>query len=1429
MLLRFSVIFLFIFLNIASQFSFAALLETPRFEKLDESVLGGRLVQAFVQDKQGFIWMGTRDGLFRFDGHRAISFRYYPNDSKSLPSNNIISLFENSDGRIWVGTSDGLARFNPQTNDFTTFEPKNGIEQYRFIRAIASDKHDGMWIATRGGLQHFFPRTGEFIQYLHDDKDENSIKLNNINAITVDKDGGVWAGMWLNGLDYLPFGENKFKHYRIDSNEKSNLQLNSPISLLVDKQERLWIGTEGNIVVWQIGSDWETRTFLPKSPEFNPQRIFSILEDQDGSIWLGSISEGLARWNDEKGEFIAYKHRPINSDSASAQDIWTFMQDKQGLLWISSISEGVTRLNLSSKGFSILQDFGNSANSSKNITSVVGEDDLHIWVAGYSGGVHLVNLTTKQTVKTLHPDINLKNTLGNDVVYSLYRAKNAALWIGTKTGLYRFDIEKNTFKHISFGTGSGDYINKIVPSKNEMLWIVTGNGTIVHYNTLSGAKKNYYYEPKNSQGHHSFRTSDILEDSKGRVWLVNSDGGGLEQLNVDTGIFEHYHHQEDNFSSIGDDKIARLHEDKNGTIWTATNSGFDKITTQPDGSLQFRSYGKKDNVAFNSVELITSDTTGKIWLSTNLGISEFDPQTEKFIHYSQTDGITGGLTSGFSSSYSDKQGRVFFGSSRGVTMVDTRMVKVSLAEPPVAITDIMIFNKSLQINNDYAGNVKVEGSLFEPKSLMLSWKESVFGIEFSALQFDSPDLVRYAYRLEGFDNDWVKTNANHRTATYTNLPAGKYVFRVKAASSKGVWNETGVTLPLVITPAFWQTLWFRAVVIVSFILALAYAYFWRVGQLTLIQEQLEKQVQIRTKELHEMHQQALEAAETKSRFLANMSHEIRTPMNAISGLSYLALQKENIPHEVRNYVEKINRSATSLMSILNDILDFSKLESGNLTLDYQPYSLNSITLHLNDLFTDLAKEKDLVFNIHIASNVPRELIGDKFRIQQILVNLVGNALKFTNQGSVTLNIQLQNIESSKARLLFSVTDTGIGLSEQDKTKLFQPFSQVDGSITRRFGGTGLGLTISHDLLQMMGEQFSVESILGRGSTFSFELTQEITSISKQEIVENKENHSQSLQGIRVLIAEDNEINQQIARELLINAGIVVMVANNGKEALDILEDYHFDVVLMDMSMPVMDGFEATRQIRANARYANLPVIALSGGVTAQEQEKCVIAGTNAFIAKPLDPKQLISTLAFCVGKNFENETTQTITKTSRLENLSGFNVKNFLDSINQNHELALRIMFTFGEKFKNVANEIETLLVQNKIEAAQNLIHDVKGSAGSIGAIELHRVAKDLEKQINEENFSTFKKELQITLETIATLSQSDEVMLGNSGDMQALSKIISEFQRLLNSSYVINESMIAQLQKHLPYSRHEWFLQFRKHLDRLDYKSALELLNQLS
>lgn len=369
-------------------------------------------------------------------------------------------------------------------------------------------------------------------------------------------------------------------------------------------------------------------------------------------------------------------------------------------------------------------------------------------------------------------------------------------------------------------------------------------------------------------------------------------------------------------------------------------------------------------------------------------------------------------------------------------------------------------------------------------------------------------------------------------------------------------------------------------------------------------------------------------AHSQSEFIANMSHEIRTPMNAIIGLSQLALNKA-LTADIRDYLEKISSASNNLLNILNDILDFSKLEAGHLTINEGVFNLDSVVVNIKNLFTDKISEKQLQFVIVIADNVPRQLVGDALRLQQILINLLGNAIKFTDQGSVRLEIRLQQLKDKLARLVFSVTDTGIGISAKDLTKLFQPFSQVDGSITRRFGGTGLGLTISQNLLHRMGSAFSVDSHPGQGSCFSFELDLGISLVPELPLSQATSLKEPELQffGVTVLVVEDNAINQQVVKEFLKLSGIDVTLVSHGREAIEMLEQSSYDAILMDVQMPEMDGFEATRIIRSKEGYQNLPIIALSAGVTLQEQEQCVAAGMNDFIAKPIVPQQLLTTLS----------------------------------------------------------------------------------------------------------------------------------------------------------------------------------------------------------
>ena len=401
--------------------------------------------------------------------------------------------------------------------------------------------------------------------------------------------------------------------------------------------------------------------------------------------------------------------------------------------------------------------------------------------------------------------------------------------------------------------------------------------------------------------------------------------------------------------------------------------------------------------------------------------------------------------------------------------------------------------------------------------------------------------------------------------------------------------------------------------------------------------ELERQVEIRTAELVSARQVAEEASRVKSDFLAIMSHEIRTPMNGIIGLSQLALNRATNP-AMRDYLEKICSSSQGLLGVLNDILDFSKLQAGAVVLEHAPFELDTLLDNLRTLFAGHAKAKGLDFEVRVAEGTPRLLVGDEFRIRQVLSNLVGNAVKFTDRGQVTISVEPRPARDGQARLRIAVEDTGVGMSEAQLGRLFKPFSQGDGSITRRFGGTGLGLAISSDVLKLLGAHLDVSSLEGQGTRIGFELALALDTAPDARVARpprrtvagqlrtELEAVARRLQGARVLVVEDEAINRQVVREFLALAGIETWFANDGREALACVADRPFDAVLMDLHMPVMGGAEATREIRARPALTDLPVIALSAGVSQAERDACLAAGMNDFAVKPVDPRQLVACL-----------------------------------------------------------------------------------------------------------------------------------------------------------------------------------------------------------
>ncbi len=581
---------------------------------------------------------------------------------------------------------------------------------------------------------------------------------------------------------------------------------------------------------------------------------------------------------------------------------------------------------------------------------------------------------------------------------------------------------------------------------------------------------------------------------------------------------------------------------------------------------------------------------------------------------------------------------------------------------------------------------------------------------------------------------------------------------------------------------------------------------------------------------------------SKSEFLANMSHEIRTPMNAIIGLSHLALNKE-APPEIRDYLEKISISSNNLLSILNDILDLSKLEAGRLTIDHSPFDLKEVLDNISKLFADRAEEKGLDFHMNVAPEVPRGLVGDALRLQQVLINLLGNAIKFTGRGQVELNITVRDITPSGAQLLFCVADTGIGMSDHDREKLFQPFSQVDGSITRRFGGTGLGLAISHNLLQLMGGEFSIESVPGKGSSFSFELALGVSTVSDQypsgTPIPTPGDFSELLGGARVLVAEDNLINQQVVQEFLNLSGITVEIANNGKEAIALLEHSVFDAVLMDVHMPEMDGFAATRLIRGQARFADLPVIALTAGVTKEERQRCMASGMNDFIAKPINPKKLMSTLAQWITPTVAAATDTVAAapgaeKLFSADDLPGFDLHNLLEMVGNNQELVIRLLRIFMDSVKDLPDEIEAMAAKGDLVPAGKLVHKIKGASGTIGAIHLHAASEALEAGLKDglpiAAFSSFRETFNQTMSVITALHQSEDTAQPTGGNSAALKRGAAELDQLLKENDFIPESLLnTGLKPHLTLAQQDVFARLCKLINNLQYDEARKELRHLA
>ena len=1179
-----------------------------QFDKISiEKGLSFGTVDCVLQDRHGVMWLGTPYGLNRFDGYNFHVYKYEPDQDDKLSDNRVVSLLEDHREDLWVGTFRGLCRLNRQSGEFLVFKANgNGLENDH-ITTLFETKNHQFWVGTQSGLYLMDRNEGAFSRLTF--PGEYGQTADQITVVIEGREGGLWIGTLTAGLFHYQPETGSWRNWRHNPDDPGSLSHNQIQDLALDARGALWVGTEAG-----LDKVHENGSLTPNSLDcLSRVQVESLLWNPSGFLWVGT-HESLARVADD-GTCQIYRARADHPEGLSDDYVRCLFRDRDGLIWIGT-RKGVNIWVPAREHFQAFVPDGSNPHGlrSQKVTWLKEDRFGNLWIGGEGSGLERRDAQGRYQSFVNQPG-NPESLCHNEVT-AVVEDSRGRLWIGTHGGLSLFDRETETFSSIfqdpTPGRGlSHNHISTVFADDGGNLWIGTRSGLDrMDLETLETRSYRALGSPGDYRGLIHDTVWIVTQDAAGMLWIGTP--GGLCRLDPQSDRFTYFFHDPADPASLTSDRIGPIVQTKTGALWVGTEYGLNKLADPTSHRGAFVRYTERDGLPSNHVEGLVEDLQGRLWISGNRGLSCLDPETETFHNYDVSDGLQ---HSEFNSCSAARRtdGQVLFGSMNGFTgFYPGRIANGSVSRPPL-LTQISVNNKSL-----FAGLPSLDRPLPE-----FGHRDVTFFFEYSALNFKDPERVKYRFKLEGFDSDWVD-NGTRRFRAYTNIPPKDYVLRVAAETGSGTWSEES-RLSFKVKPAPWRTWWAYTI----YGLAFAGTLFWY--------RQDQKRELLRERKVNERLRQV---DRLKDEFLANTSHELRTPLHGVIGLteSLLAGVAGSLPQTARAHLDLVLSSSKRLTHLVNDILDFSKLKNKGLQLKFQPVDLHALA----DVVISLSRVQ--------IGNRPVELINeigevppvhaDEDRLQQILHNLVGNAVKFTESGTVTVRANKRG-----EWMVVSVVDTGVGIAEKDLERIFQSFEQADGSMERVKGGTGLGLAITRELVRLHGGKVKANSTLGKGSTFSFSLPMAKREVreTEPELLEVEDgvdlrdfvdgtifqtvdlDRNLESDGAHILIVDDEPVNRQVLMSHLTLVNHRVSQAEDGTEALAMLAgDDRFDLVLLDVMMPRLSGFEVCQELRKNFSVHELPVIFLTARTGQDDLFSGFKAGGNDYIAKPVTRVELQS-------------------------------------------------------------------------------------------------------------------------------------------------------------------------------------------------------------